>query len=803
MADSKFQGPSVGKDVDPGKVMKLAMRVQKALTDLVVGEPKQLDPRSVLVAPLNRDGAPPNCQHIHHQILKTIITKGFDKTRPSIGICVEFKSEKAKKQLLAHNQRFSKGQNLLPTIVPEMALYGSLAGSHLNLALRLIQAGASSPVGNLADLCDEQPALKEVVTSGHKWWILPEETAKTLQTDISLWRNQDQNENQSTHEVEIMQSLLTTAESLAEPDSAGTQNTKMNIGDLVARAGRRNPAKISPQTMQTFAKYFLQFLNSGDVILVKELIDFHSTFVNPRELVVSGSFYKILTDEEILLKYPYLRHYLILTQYTTEKAKQQTGGPCIAQFLEAPAITALVKKAETLATCEKTIRDLRDKYLPILNDSCGEKQAHLMFASYMILLIRCLLAKPWPENLSQLLKGITTGKFSAEKIDKLGCAWSKFVDKEHPGINFSRASGLYIHEATDDADEDMEVNLKNLKSLKRTASEPLDSDLVTFKIKDEVTVIRRMSWQVPRAGKKDFRKDVAAGVEGVIVGFADAEHTKVLLKVILNGSEVIHEAAPRNLKLTTEYLLAKAGSAVPKEEPADSTGPSKVKSNVPVFVRGETPVEHLRNEASWDKLLSDYDKANQVFFLKARIGVCLEALNESLPTYTAQDLYVINRGDSKGNFKTEIWTRRDFGPQELCFAPATYQIKDTHLTLQANASLGIPRSGPGAHPDNQALALDGRGLIQMAKKDSCSASEHRGSLYWCVSRSDSNDLASMTLESVSFDYNVNLTMPLKKKKISYEWLSKDLPSLPVMVNKKTIKAQTKLVLFLAPQKKAV
>ena len=53
MADSKFQGPSVGKDADPGKVMKLAMRVQKALTDLVVGEPKQLDPRSVLVAPLN------------------------------------------------------------------------------------------------------------------------------------------------------------------------------------------------------------------------------------------------------------------------------------------------------------------------------------------------------------------------------------------------------------------------------------------------------------------------------------------------------------------------------------------------------------------------------------------------------------------------------------------------------------------------------------------------------------------------------------------------------------------------------
>ena len=127
---------------------KVALRVQKTLTDFGVWqEPKQLDPSSILVAPCNRDGAPPNVPHIHHGILKGLMDHGFDATRPPVGVCVEFKSPEGKRKLLEHNRRFSASNAQLPKIDESKALYGSLASSHLNLALRLIQQGAASPVG--------------------------------------------------------------------------------------------------------------------------------------------------------------------------------------------------------------------------------------------------------------------------------------------------------------------------------------------------------------------------------------------------------------------------------------------------------------------------------------------------------------------------------------------------------------------------------------------------------------------------------------------------------------------------------
>ena len=141
--------------------------------------------------------------------------KGFDRTRPAIGICLKFTSTQGLKSLHDHNKRFSKGCQLLPTIKSE-AIYGSLACSHYNLALRLLQAGAKSPIGDLIKLLEENEHLKDTAMCGHKWWILPEEVLAEKQVDISLWRNMDQQENQASHEMEILQGIKATAESLSE-----------------------------------------------------------------------------------------------------------------------------------------------------------------------------------------------------------------------------------------------------------------------------------------------------------------------------------------------------------------------------------------------------------------------------------------------------------------------------------------------------------------------------------------------------------------------------------------------------------
>ena len=79
MANSKekFQTPKAGKDVDVGKFKKLAQRVEEVLTnEILFADPKQIDPSLILVAPNNREGAPPNVPHIHFGILKSFKTKG-------------------------------------------------------------------------------------------------------------------------------------------------------------------------------------------------------------------------------------------------------------------------------------------------------------------------------------------------------------------------------------------------------------------------------------------------------------------------------------------------------------------------------------------------------------------------------------------------------------------------------------------------------------------------------------------------------------------------------------------------------
>ena len=290
MSLSKFGAPKVGEKTDMGRIKKLAQRVEVTLTEeTLYPEPKQIDPRSILVAPLNRDGAPPNVQHIHRGIPQSIQQKGFDRSRPQVGILVEFKSQDGKKKLLEHNRRFSKGVRLLPPIEECKVLYGSLAGSHFNLALRCILAGTSSPVGDLSGMLIDDPALSDVVQSGHRWWILSEEVSTEDQVDISLWRNQDQNENQSTHEIEILQTIKSTAEDMSK--SKG----KVTLGDLVARAMRRNPAKISASVLMALSKFYIGFLENSSQDLVDELVDFHSTNVDPKEIIVA----MILSDPRV------------------------------------------------------------------------------------------------------------------------------------------------------------------------------------------------------------------------------------------------------------------------------------------------------------------------------------------------------------------------------------------------------------------------------------------------------------------------------------------------------------------------
>ena len=264
--------------------------------------------------------------------------------------------------------------------------------------------------------------------------------------------------------------------------------------------------------------------------------------------------------------------------------------------------------------------------------------------------------------------------------------------------------------------------------------------------------------------------------------------------------DVVQSCYPRNLQLTSEYKLAQAGAlAKQAEEKPEAPGSD---SKVPKWLLSEEDeAGKTLVEDQWHKLLAGADDLNKAFWLKSRIGICLESLAELLPQYKPKDLVLCHRQNDKGVWRHELWTARAFEPLELQLAPLSSQLKDTHLMANANAVVGIPKHGPGAHPDGGSLALDGRSRHIIASKGSIDAVEHRGSLFWLITRTSKASEANLTLESVAFEHKVTLHMPTKKRKLTTEWDSKDLPTIPILVNKKALKAHERLVVFVPEKKK--
>ena len=802
---SKFDPPKQdlkNDKVDPAKFKKLAVRVEEALLQhCLYSEPKQLAPELIIVAPFNRDGAPPNTRHCHQGICRSFKEKGFDKSRPAIGICILFTSEQGLKRLHEHNERFSKGNKLLPPIHPG-ACYGSLACSHYNIALRLIKAGTFSVIGNLRDLLVDSKNLKEVVESGHRWWILPETLSKERQVDISLWRNMDQNENQATHEIEILQGIRATAEGLSSVQD------KISAGDLVAMASRRNPAKVSVTQMQILSKLYIGFLENGVPELAGDLVDHHSDTVDPREITVSFTYIQMVCTEEALSKCPHVRLHLILSQYSLDKTRSSSSGPSQGALFDNQNITTLCKKTDILANLENKIRDLKKEYLPILERTLSLRQARLLMNIFIDLILRCLFSKPWPLGGPKIKAPV--GKFSMDKIKDLAGEWAAFVDLENPGMNFAEASGLKIEEEQDE-DSLKELDLEGVRELKPSSSGGPDPDLAPkFARGDEVVVTRRMSWNLPQKGVPNFRKDIVVGTEGIVEGFADLENRLVLLKVVIDlpsgkKQTVTKECFPRNLKLSSEYALEKGLSADPTGSTSEKGGKAKAKKDpyeAPAWALCNMDQDSVKALVHWKDLLADKDMNAKMLFLRSRIGVSLQSLQEALPTYGDKDLTIVQRKNERGIWKSEVWTKRSFGPLELQLGPWSSQLKDTHLMAHCHAVVSLPKHGRGAHPENSSLALDGRAKNLLAPAGLVGPSEYLGSLFWVVTRTSKAAEANMSFENIAFESTVKMTLPApKKRKVETStWSTTENPQLPIMVNKGALKKNIKLVIFQAEKK---
>ena len=146
----------------------------------------------------------------------------------------------------------------------------------------------------------------------------------------------------------------------------------------------------------------------------------------------------------------------------------------------------------------------------------------------------------------------------------------------------------------------------------------------------------------------------------------------------------------------------------------------------------------------------------------------LQALVEALPHYTPKDLAVIQRQNAHGAWRSELWTKREFAPRELIFAPSSSQLKETHAMCAANCPIGLPAYGPGKHPEGHIMALDGRTRTCIARKGLIDGEEHTGCLFWLVHRTSDCTETSISLEQPSFEMNCTVHL-IKKQQHHWEW----------------------------------
>ena len=189
-------------------------------------------------------------------------------------------------------------------------------------------------------------------------------------------------------------------------------------------------------------------------------------------------------------------------------------------------------------------------------------------------------------------------------------------------------------------------------------------------------------------------------------------------------------------------------------------------------------------------------------YVRGRISTGMESLLHCMPKYENDDFLLMHRKNDKGHWKTELRTARDFQPLEIMLAPLSSQLKETHLMQAAHAVVTLPKHGPGAHPQNSSLCLDGRLRNHVAPAGFLDQEEHRGNLYWIVSRTTNKEKANLDMDEATWQQHIKVTLPApaKKRKIhNLDWEANDLPSFAIMVNKSTIKKNTQLLVFL-PEK---
>ena len=443
MTLKKIGAPDKTSDQDQAKVLKTSQRVAANMVKYgECDEPLAIDPDELGADMMNRAGAVPNISVCRENIGQSFKAHGFDKNRPMPGIAKDYSKNPQKLEaLIQHNLKMSEGDPRWPPVLTKKMSKGTLASTHLNIAIRLHKHGVMSPTGEPFSIAPDDPNLLRVTQHGHKWWLLSCDIPDAAAIEISEWRNSDNNNNQVKHEIEHIRGLQRVARK--EFEVAGSAGI-VSLANVVAKFTAQAQLKMVQTTTLDLARFVVDF---RAVVHIDNICTHHSQHVNPNELTVPPALFSEIT-KQIKKSASKLKEALIIEAYTPEGAiKKARPLPDVADFIKTSDVKALSCREADIDATEDFFKHSTTKYEPMLRSFMDARKVSSTLRMLRGTVVRVALNKAMRPEFQPKVKN---GQITAEKLEVITASWRKYVEaKEAPS---PQSAWEFLEEQDIDAD---------------------------------------------------------------------------------------------------------------------------------------------------------------------------------------------------------------------------------------------------------------------------------------------------------------------------------------------------------------
>ncbi len=335
--------------------------------------------------------------------------------------------------------------------------------------------------------------------------------------------------------------------------------------------------------------------------------------------------------------------------------------------------------------------EVRPNLLQDLEALLKPNKAKESLAEFSCALVRLIFSKKlshldWP-----FVKGFTTGQCTRDKYTELLRGWLTALDEEHGGgllalAGLSAASAGSSSSLDPIEEEVFVVEPDEPLAEARAAVRP-------FPVGSLVKVTVRVSRPCPTRTNPGHFRDLTVGKEGRVMGYNEHDWPIVLCHVTDKGQprDLVNPHDPAKLVLASEF-------GPRKDEPKAAADPRSafVPAGQEHFLTGLEEKDYTKvTQVPWENLLQEGSDAQVRHDVKAYVSVMVDLLRREAPQYSGADFDVIHRepetGAAEKEALVEVWTKRDFQPDEILLLPATTEIKDRYWTQSKSVMVHLPR----------------------------------------------------------------------------------------------------------------